>query len=193
MKYLIILICLLPLVGAAQETAVRSNTYPSQPSIFFENRQQVNGVPGTDEKKLFAVIKQWFSGKFKVTDTTKSAYTLIGTGTFSGSYTYHGDSPEKSNIAPVNYDVNFTIMINVSEEKYHIYISNFILNIISVTGQNPEFLGYTGTQPAVHNGPFKTDINELYTNIRESITLRESSLFKNASKYILKAQKKGLL
>ncbi|HVS92943.1 MAG TPA: hypothetical protein VHE59_12960 [Mucilaginibacter sp.] len=196
MKILYIFICLLPLTSVAQEAIVYSKYPASGPQSFFENQKQENDVPGAEKKKLFALMKLWFNTKFQITDTsdsTENACILIGTGVFSGSYTYHGDSPEKSNIAPVNYEESFVIKIVVSDEKYEISLSTPKLSITSVTGQAPEFLGYAKTQSVVHGGQFKTDPNELYENISETIKIDEINLFKNASKYIFKAKKKGLL
>jgi hypothetical protein len=196
MKKFLLSCCTLFIAGLtmAQETIVASKyPVPSSSVFFVDDQQRTIDVPGADKMKLFAVLKTWFNDKFKVADTVGDVMSLNGVGIFYGSYTYHGDSPEKSNVAPVNYSITYSIRIDVSNQKYVVYLSKFQVITTSVTGQSPQLSGYTNTRPAVSNGPFKTDPEELTSNIREYISLSVHALFKNATKYISKAQKKGLL
>ena len=110
-----------------------------------------------------------------------------------GSYTYHAESPT-SNVAPVNFEVQFSYEIKVSDGRYSIAISRLTSREISISGpdegfQNPK----ARTSIPQNQGNFQTDITRLYAAIGEETNLDINRLFRSASKYVAKAQKKGEL
>jgi hypothetical protein len=205
MKKLLIIACLLPFASSAQ-TIIKDIFLPNIPVDKITRLRTYTisePVEGAKKDKLAPVLNKWFASNFKTSGNpmAKADSDIIkmnGEGSSQGSYapkhlTPFQSAPDKLTVneSAIDYKINFTVQIVVTDGKYNIVLSSFKIEVFNVTTPLEQY--YTRDFPhiIIPEEHSDMDISEMYSYIFEDMNFDLQRVMASASKYVAKAKKKG--